>query len=609
VNSPKGNLVTLPWDSLLIWAGLLLLLYALHEVFAIVFLTFLLVYLVRAIVVSLARRISPGAVRPGLESWLTLGTFAAIVALFWALASVIGPQLVQQGRLLMAHVQDVEPQEALDHVLARTIGAYLFGQSYGAPGDPRYQATFAQFTVQDRLGEGAFADFGRLQTQVQAGFEMAYEEARRAQLQHQMPKGGATSQRFEQWFLTVKAPPLVAAQRDAYLARLQAGADSPPPSDSGNLEHRLGKLALRDLDTQPAARAKLVEEWENAEATEQWQRLRASSAHGDAFRTWFDGPQGRALQIPYDADTYLALRSAYAEGAVAFKDVYQARKSRTPAGLDLIQLDFQRATELDLARHWWSVSPVAASLRAHLQQDATGAAESVANRLVAGLQGLIAVPAQVGTALLLTVLISFDMAGLKQGALRLRQSRLAGLYAKVIPNLVAVARLIGRSFAAQGLIAVFNTLLTLALMRLLGLGNELLLGSLVFITSFIPVFGVILSAIPIGAQALLQPDGSLTLALYALLGIGGIHLIESMVLSPRIVGRILHLHPVLVLAVLVVGEHLFGIWGLLLGVPIAVFAIHAGVLAEAIPGIYEPESDPAPQPAQLAPPQTDRPGG
>jgi predicted PurR-regulated permease PerM len=82
-----------------------------------------------------------------------------------------------------------------------------------------------------------------------------------------------------------------------------------------------------------------------------------------------------------------------------------------------------------------------------------------------------------------------------------------------------------------------------------------------------------------------------------------------MVLSPRIVGRILHLHPVLVLAVLVVGEHLFGIWGLLLGVPIAVFAIHAGVLAEAIPGIYEPRADLEPQPAQRAPTGAEGPGG
>jgi predicted PurR-regulated permease PerM len=61
-----------------------------------------------------------------------------------------------------------------------------------------------------------------------------------------------------------------------------------------------------------------------------------------------------------------------------------------------------------------------------------------------------------------------------------------------------------------------------------------------------------------------------------------------MVLSPRIVGKVLHLHPVLVLAVLVIGEHLFGIWGLLLGVPLAVYAIHVGILADGIPGIYEP---------------------
>jgi predicted PurR-regulated permease PerM len=188
----------------------------------------------------------------------------------------------------------------------------------------------------------------------------------------------------------------------------------------------------------------------------------------------------------------------------------------------------------------------------------------------------------------LTILISFDMVGLKKGAQRLRQCRLAGLYAKAVPSLTAVARLIGRSFAAQGIIAVFNTLLSLALMRLLGVQNELLLAFVVFIASFIPVLGIILSAIPMTLQALLQPDGSLAMALYALLGIGVIHAIESMVLSPRIVGKILHLHPVLVLAVLVVGEHLFGIWGLLLGVPVAVFAIHAGILADSIPGIYEP---------------------
>ena len=61
-----------------------------------------------------------------------------------------------------------------------------------------------------------------------------------------------------------------------------------------------------------------------------------------------------------------------------------------------------------------------------------------------------------------------------------------------------------------------------------------------------------------------------------------------MVLSPKIIGKVLHLHPVLILVIIVVGEHLFGIWGLLLGVPVAVYILRVAMLNERIPGIYEP---------------------
>lgn len=123
-----------PWNDILVWTGLLLVLYALHDVFPVVFLTFLLTYLVRAIVVPLARRVSPERERPSLERWLTLGTFATIVALLWGLASLLVPQFVLQGRLLAAHAERLEPQGVRDHVLARTAGAYLFRRTYGAAG-------------------------------------------------------------------------------------------------------------------------------------------------------------------------------------------------------------------------------------------------------------------------------------------------------------------------------------------------------------------------------------------------------------------------------------------------------------------------------------------
>jgi predicted PurR-regulated permease PerM len=581
-------LAYLPWEDILLWAGFLVLLYFLQDVFPVVFLTFLLTYLVRAIVIPLARKISPKQERPTLERLLTLGTFAAIVALLWGLAVLLVPQFVLQARLLTAHAERLDPQEILDHFLARTVGAYLFHQAYGTSDDPRYQAAFDKYTERQRTGEGAFADFGRMQMQVRAGFEIAYEAAARARLQQQLRGDGDGGAQFDRWFLTVKAPALIAERRASYLARLPPDSGKAESANPKSLKQRLGELALKDLDANPKERARLIAEWEQAEADEQWRRLRVSPEYEKAFRAWMEGPEGVAASRPYDLPTYLALSDAYAEGLDAFKKAYQERVAKTPAGTAGTRLDFQRATELDLARNWWASNPIAASVRAHLKQDLTELASATASRLAIWMQALIAIPSQVGTALLLTILISFDMVGLKRGAQRLRHSRLAHLYAKLVPNLAAVARLIGRSFAAQGMIALVNTLLTLALMRMLGLQNEFLLCSMVFIASFIPVLGIIFSAIPIGLQALLQPDGSLDLAFYALLGIGAIHAFESMVLSPRIVGKVLHLHPVLVLAVLVIGEHLFGIWGLLLGVPLAVYAIHVGILADGIPGIYEP---------------------
>jgi predicted PurR-regulated permease PerM len=576
--------------ALLAWSVLAAILYALRNVLLVAFLTFLLSYLVRVVVGALARRLRPRRESPGLERGLTLGVFLGLVTVAWGLGSLVGPQLATQSRLLLAEVRQLEPEETLTLVLAQTVGAYLFARKYGHPGEPSYQAGLNRFAAEGRAGEGAYAGFGRLQAKVQAGFEVAYAGAERQRLRDQLLRGGAVSQRFDRWFLTNKAPALVAAQRPAYLARWQAvrGEVQGPTPGGAELDQDLAQLALKDLDQHPAERARLVAEWEDSVIQEEWQRLNASAAYRDAFAAWYAGGSGQALGSPYDYPTYAALSEAYPEGLAAFATVYQARVAQTPAGDVLLDADFRRATEDELARAWWASSPTAAFLKAHLEQGAANVAENLAARVAGGVQSLIAIPAQIGTALFLTILVTFDMARLKQGALRLRHSRIAGFYALVVPHLVALARLIARSFAAQGLIAVFNTVFSLALFRLIGLDNEILLCSVVFIASFIPVLGVVISAIPIVLQALLQSDGSLTLALYALLGVAAIHTIETTILSPRIVGKVLHLHPVLVIAVLVIGEQLFGVWGLLLGVPVAVYLIQVGVLGEALPGVYEP---------------------
>ena len=52
-----------------------------------------------------------------------------------------------------------------------------------------------------------------------------------------------------------------------------------------------------------------------------------------------------------------------------------------------------------------------------------------------------------------------------------------------------------------------------------------------------------------------------------------VHFIEAYGLNPAIYSAHLKLHPLLVLAVLVVAEHSLGIWGLLLAVPLTVFTV------------------------------------
>ena len=142
------------------------------------------------------------------------------------------------------------------------------------------------------------------------------------------------------------------------------------------------------------------------------------------------------------------------------------------------------------------------------------------------------------------------------------------------------------------IIAFFNACFTLVALWLIGVEYKFILALVVFVFSFIPVVGVILSGIPICAIAILQPGGSLLMAVQVIVAIAIIHLIEGMILSPRIIGKIGHLHPVLVIAILLVAEHFFGMWGLVLGVPVAIYIIRVVILHSPIPGIYEPVSVP-----------------
>ena len=83
--------------------------------------------------------------------------------------------------------------------------------------------------------------------------------------------------------------------------------------------------------------------------------------------------------------------------------------------------------------------------------------------------------------------------------------------------------------------------------------------------SLIPIFGTIISSIP---AILIGLSVGFTTGLGVLAWILGIHFIEANILNPKVIGSQAHIHPVLVILVLVAGESLFGIKGALLAVPV-----------------------------------------
>jgi predicted PurR-regulated permease PerM len=116
-------------------------------------------------------------------------------------------------------------------------------------------------------------------------------------------------------------------------------------------------------------------------------------------------------------------------------------------------------------------------------------------------------------------------------------------------------------------IMIVNGLLTLVGLLVLRIPFAFALGALATILYVVPLFGTILSSIPIVLLALTA--GGLSKALLALAWILVIHALESYVLNPKIMGDASRIHPVLIVLALVLGERTAGIVGALLAVPVA----------------------------------------
>ena len=137
-----------------------------------------------------------------------------------------------------------------------------------------------------------------------------------------------------------------------------------------------------------------------------------------------------------------------------------------------------------------------------------------------------------------------------------------------------LVRMIDRKLAGvvrgQVTICLINGVLTFIGLLLLGVKFAFLLATLAMLLSLIPIFGTIISSIPIVLIGLTQ---SWQTALGALLWIIGIHALEAYFLNPKIMGNAARIHPIVVAFSLIAGEQTYGLLGALFAVPIAAILV------------------------------------
>ncbi|MBC1399817.1 AI-2E family transporter [Listeria fleischmannii] len=127
----------------------------------------------------------------------------------------------------------------------------------------------------------------------------------------------------------------------------------------------------------------------------------------------------------------------------------------------------------------------------------------------------------------------------------------------------------GKVIEAQFLIAVVNCVLTTIALWIMGFPQLLTLSIMVFLLGLIPVAGVIISMIPLTIIA--YSVGGFQYVFYILLVVLVIHALESYVLNPKLMSAKTDLPVFYTFVILIFGEHFFGVWGLIVGIPVVMF--------------------------------------
>ena len=158
-----------------------------------------------------------------------------------------------------------------------------------------------------------------------------------------------------------------------------------------------------------------------------------------------------------------------------------------------------------------------------------------------------------------------------------KEELVGGMYS-VLPKDVArhthnvfgrIHGVIGSYVRAQLISAIIVGVFVFLGLLLLDISFALTLGLLAGVFGLIPIIGAFIGAVPGLLVTLATDPGKL---LWVALVYIVVQFVESNIISPRIQGRAVRLHPIFIMATLIIASDIAGLWGVLIGVPVVAAA-------------------------------------
>ena len=174
-------------------------------------------------------------------------------------------------------------------------------------------------------------------------------------------------------------------------------------------------------------------------------------------------------------------------------------------------------------------------------------------------------------ALILSIFFLLEKDKIIEFTSKFRQSKISGICSELEFFWEKFISSFGKVIEVQILIATINGVLSTIGLWIIGFPHLLGFGMMVMLLGLIPVAGVIISLVPLSIVAF--NSGGLVQVVYVLVMIALLHAIEAYILNPKLMSAKTKLPIFYTLSILIVSEHIAGVLGLIVGIPIFMFIL------------------------------------